>query len=748
MAWGRLLAVGALSMLGQVVLLRECAVLSFGTELVVVVALGVWLLGTAAGAAAGAAGPGGRAGAATAGVRAADSTPTAARTDAVPQAGGAPADRATRWIFVALAPSLMLSVAFARGARACLGGVPGAYLPLERQALALLVCIAPVSFLLGLLFQRSAARFVGGRRTLALAYGVESAGGVAGALLATGLAAAGVPSLASAELAATLALVAAAWSPAPRGLRIVTTVGLVLAAAGLAAVAPFDRWMTGWQHPRLIATRDTPYARVTVTSLAGQIAVFEDDALAFESEGTAAEEFVALAAIQRERVRSVLVLGGVTTGLLPEVLRQGPERVEDVELDAALAATVSEREPEWLARAASDPRVRIAFADPRRFLERSGQWDLVLIAMPEPESGRGNRLYTRECFARCAARLAPDGVLALRLRSAENLWTPLLARRLAAVHRALREEFPYTTVLPGVTNVLLASRLPLERDPGSLGARLEARGARGRLVTPAYVRYLYTNDRFAEASAVLARTSAPANTDARPSCYQTTMLLWLARFLPRLSRLAIPEVRPGDVVRSVWAWAGVAAGALLLGFARRRARARRATIVALAGAAGMALESAMLLAYQNRSGVLYQDLGLLLMAFMAGLALGAPALAGWLEGSPAGGGRARRARVATLGLLVLLAIACAARLRSGGTGLAEAALVLVAGGALVAAVFAGAAHGAPEEQRARAGPLYAYDLIGGCAGSLVAGLAVIPMLGLPATAMIAALAGACALILV
>jgi len=49
----RLLAIGAISILGQVVLLRELNVAFFGSELIYVLALGVWMLWTAVGAASG-----------------------------------------------------------------------------------------------------------------------------------------------------------------------------------------------------------------------------------------------------------------------------------------------------------------------------------------------------------------------------------------------------------------------------------------------------------------------------------------------------------------------------------------------------------------------------------------------------------------------------------------------------------------------------------------------------------------------
>jgi len=157
----RLFAVGAIALLAQVVLLRECEVAFFGSELVLVLGLGAWLLGSAAGAAPG-------------------------------RGARPPGGRAVRRLFVALGILLPLAVVLARGVRILLGGVPGAYLPFGRQLLALALCLVPVSLLLGLLFQWTARRFIATGRSPASAYALESAGGLIGGLLATLLPATGL----------------------------------------------------------------------------------------------------------------------------------------------------------------------------------------------------------------------------------------------------------------------------------------------------------------------------------------------------------------------------------------------------------------------------------------------------------------------------------------------------------------------------------------------------------------------------
>jgi spermidine synthase len=722
----QLVATGAVSVLAQVALLREVGVVFFGGELALVLGLGAWMLGTGLGA--------------------------------IPGRGGtAPQERRVRWALIAAGVLLPASVALARGIRPLLHGVPGGELPLARQPVALLACLLPTAVVCGLLFQWTARRYMATGRSLATAYAIESAGGLLGGLAATLLAASGRANVETVLAGSTVALLVAVRPvrrlPDAPGWIALLLLALVVASA---SVLPFlDTGMTRWTHPDLIATRDTPYARVTLTGAGGQIAVLEDDALAYESQGTAAEEFVHPAAVQRDTPARVIVLGGAAQGLLPEVLHHRPREVLDIELDRALVALVAPRLSDAARRALADPRVRIAYGDPRRLLERAGTCDLLLAGMPEPASGRTSRFYTREFLAECARHLAPDGVLAFRLRSAENLWSPLLTLRAAGISRALAEVFPHRVILPGAIDLYLASRSPLPQDPGGPCARLAARVPDARLVTPAYLHYLYTSDRFAAVAERMARSRATPNTDLRPACYQASMLLGVARFAPRIAQWEPSPVRASSLAASPWVWAGMLAAVVILALVRRRPPASRLLIAALAGGAGMTIESALLIHYQIRSGVLAEDLGVLLMAFMAGLAAGAPALTALRRGSQV---PARFFGHAIAAAFVAVGLGTGALLRAGLLGgRLTTALALAVTGLLVAAAFAYAARGgggrgdashgdaarsAGPRAGLRVGPLYAADLAGGCVGAVLAGLALIPAAGLDATA---AAGGLCAI---
>lgn len=504
-----LFAVGLISILAQVVILRELNVAFYGIELIYVLALGAWMLCSAAGALLG-------------------------------RVLTAPVSR-LRVFFLLLAVLLPADVLLTRAVRILFSSVRGAFLPFESQMAALFLVLLPVALLLGLLFQWAAAGAVSSGATLARAYAVESLGGLFGGLVATLLVVVGVANLSSALICSVLALIAAEWRTAPAWRRMPVLRPVSVLVAGALALAfwsapALDFRSTLWTHPNLAETRDSAYGRVIVEQLGSQVSVFENDALSFNSEGTESEEFVHLAALQHPAPASVLVLGGGVEGIVAEALLHGPARVDDVELNPVLARVVQPRLPRRFTDAARDAAVKVTIADPREHLKKlSGRYDLVLIGMPEPSSGQANRFYTREFFARCRSVMNVGGVLALRLASSENAWTPQIAQRAGSIYRALRAVFADVVVVPGATDVLIAGTGTLCRDPDVLAARLAGRGIAPRLVSAPYLRYVYTNDRFHQAAQVLAGSAAPINSDSRPVCYQYTAMIWLSRFFPRLA---------------------------------------------------------------------------------------------------------------------------------------------------------------------------------------------------------------------
>ncbi len=698
-----LFLIGLISILGQVVLLREMAVAFYGIELIYSLALGIWLLWTALGA-------------------------TISRRKLEPSALG------VGLLFLAFAVLLPLDIAFIRSIRLVFAGVPGAYLPFHSQMIALSISLLPVGLLLGWLFQWAAKRYMSGGRSLATAYAIESLGGLAGGILATLFLRYGTQNFATGLMCALASLVAVfllerserrAW------LTVLASISAVTLLLSWRQAPILDRWMSAWTHPNLLETSDSPYGRITLAGSGGQVALFENDALSFTTEGTEAEELANLAAVQHPRPDRVLILGGGIEGTVAEVLKHSPQIVDYVELNPVVLRSARLHLPQEFRQPLDAHNVHLTFADPRRFLTTRKSYDLIIAGLPEPASGQNNRFYTVEFFEQCSNRLAAGGILAFRLKSSENLWTPQLTRRTVSIYKAVKSVFPDVVVLPGSANIFIASRDPLTTDYSILADRLRERRVQAKLVSPAYIRYLYTNDRFAEIAKILASGDAPANTDARPICYQYTLMIWLSKFFPSLAIPDLASLLHPTRTQSV-GWAVLVLGFLALVYLLgRRLSISRVLLVGFAGFIGMVLETLLLLHYQVKRGILYQDVGILLRSFMAGLALGAVAIQRWFS-SHSGRWRAAAlpagfaALAATTGLYVNF---------EPGAGLSVTSGLLALAGFLVAGMFAQASLLNVADQREAVTPLYAADLAGGCLGSLAASLLLVPVTGLFAAAL-------------
>jgi spermidine synthase len=702
-----LFIVGLLAILCQIVLLRELSVACYGVELTYGLALAGWMVAGGAGA-------------------------------AWRFGGRAASVRHVAWLLVVVSLALPIDIAFIRASRLLFGGVPGAFLPFGQQLLVLVASLAPVSFLLGLAFRRAADSAALHGRSLAACYAVESAGAVVGAAAATLALVSGVQTLAlgilAAGVTAAFLLIAAIRKPVAGSVCLVA----ILLIAPL--VPDLDLGMTRWTHPAAVETRDSPYARITASVSGSQTVIFADDVLTFESESSQQEELADVAALQHPDPRRILLLGGSVQRLSAELGRHHPDRLDSVEMDRVFFEL-------------SDRRLHLGpppiFDDPRSFLRRASSYDLIVVATAEPTSGQSNRFYTAEFFGECRRRLAPGGVLAFRLALPENVVTRLLALRTASIVAAVRSAFPHVELLQGTGALVLASAAPLPSGPDVLISRWHARGLTTSLVTPAYLHYLYENDRRA-ALARLGATAVAPNSDARPASYAFAAVNWLAKFYPDLLRVdptiltsgldrssPVPTGGDGLRVEPATLLGPRSVGAVLLVvvllLARRRTALRTTLLAFLAGLAGMLLETVMLLVYQARSGALYERLGVLLMAFMAGLTAGA-----WIvsritaSGRPAG--IVGRTTALLLATLAAVGAVTAFLIASGSPmGLPSTGVVLLLGGAAVGGVFACAAAASGDLTGGAIGRLYGADLAGGAAGSLLASLVLVPMAGLVPT---------------
>jgi spermidine synthase len=771
-----LILIGFTAAVAQIVLLRELMVVFYGNEISIGLMLGSWLFWTAAGSSL------------------AGRLAARARQPRRLMAG-------IQVLIAAILPGTVLAV---RAAKGLLQTVPGEILGPGAMLLTSFSALGPLCILSGGLFTAGSKVYAAtyattprehsrdGHRSLTVAARIEATGsvylweavGASGGGVVAGLLL--IRYLSSLEIAWLLAVLnlmtASGLAIAARPLRYAAMGGLL----GMAAMLAFFGWPQNletssqkhfWRGQHLVATRNSLYGSLAVVGTEGSRSVYENGVVLFNVPDPAdAEEAVHYALLEHPSPRSLLLIGGGLNGSIAQALRHPTlERVDYVELDPAILDLEREYFPnEWLALR-TDPRVHVHVTDGRLFLKTTQDaFDVVIVNLPEPQNAQLNRFYTVEFFREVSRKLTPTGLLSFQLRSSEDYISADLAQFLRSINKSLRAVFPEVTAIPGETVHFFAARQAgtLASGAGELLARLHARNLQTSYVSEYFIPFRMTPDRMSDLDAQirpdpLGTPATPINRDFAPVAYYFDVALWAGEFNQGYRRLfrTMAGVNFGSVV-AVFGVVLVVGGRFLTRASRptgKRVRmsadtARRSACATAQLAAGFStaamgftmigLEMLLLLAFQAVYGYVYQQLAVVIAAFMAGMALGS-----WLGMRRAAQGGMRVLAItqvlAAAAPLVLLGLFEAIGRANGTLGLVASqiafpALALVSGmlGGYQFPVASRIFFGGPQTRTLaaqRPGTLYALDLAGSCLGAVLFSAWLVPVFGFFRTALLSAM---------
>lgn len=364
-------------------------------------------------------------------------------------------------------------------------------------------------------------------------------------------------------------------------------------------VTDLDALSTRLQYPRhkILARANSPYGRLIVTESDGQFDFLENGVpLTSTHDDRHVEETVHYALAQRPDARQVLLVAGGISGTAREILKYGVAAVDYVELDPLVLDLGRKYLPGNLA----DRRIRVSNTDGRLFVKQTSEiYEVAIIDVPAPSTAQLNRFYTAEFLAEIKRVLAPDGVVMFGLGQYQNYVSPELARLLSSARLSVHRSFRNVLALPGNRVFFLASDGPLFAD---IASRLEQRRIQTLLVNRHYLDAVLTPDRMAALAAATMRPAA-VNRDFSPILYYYHLRLWMSQFALRFGPLQIVLL-------------------LLLGFYLIRLRGS-ARVLFASGFAASALEIVLLLAFQVLCGSVYHQVGVIVTVFMVGLAAGA-----------------------------------------------------------------------------------------------------------------------------
>ena len=168
------------------------------------------------------------------------------------------------------------------------------------------------------------------------------------------------------------------------------------------------------------------------------------------------EDFAHLPILHHTNPKSLLLIEG--TKYLSSIIKYDLHQIDFIEQDLNMIH-ILRKNINKLDNIFNDKRINIYSEDARKILQNNKQkYDVILIGLDIPLNTSINKFYTYEFFKILKNKLTEDGFLALRLPGS-MVYSPTLMFELnASVYGSIRKVFPYVQVIPGKTNILVASK--------------------------------------------------------------------------------------------------------------------------------------------------------------------------------------------------------------------------------------------------------------------------------------------------
>lgn len=476
-------------------------------------------------------------------------------------------------------------------------------------------------------------------------------------------------------------------------------------------------------HPteKVILTSSGPGGRITVTSSGDQTNIYENGLLTSATGSTiAVEEAVHITLAQNHGVSSVLIIGGLLSGIEKELLKYPIASIDFTDPDPGLARSADKLGllPE------QHPGIRVIRRDPLRWIRnRPEAYDAVIMMLPGPCNLNLNRFYTKEFFRVARSSLAKGGVISVMLPGTANYFSDDALKTIGPVFSALSEHFTHVKAFSAENTFLTGSERPLGAE---ILDSMAVRSIQGQYLSTGYFDQAQFKVRSDELTKLL-EARYPVNRLMNPKAFFGQIGWWLGQY-------------PVKIL-----WITIAIAVILLTISLFKGNSSQSIMFALgAGSSGLTLSA--LLFIQMSSGSMYLLAGMAMAIFMTGLGLGSSPMPEGLK-----------ARKSPVGLYLALFTAIPLILASsagwfghlGGGAVFKLILLFIL--MFVAAWISGRVYltlsNKPEGQ-AVAGRLYGYDLLGSALGALLFPLALLPLAGMQVTLGIISLTGIVSLILI
>ncbi len=668
---------------------------------------------------------------------------------------------------IALSAMLPISIMVIRFVRPILGINPGEIIPIYTIALSSLIILLPICATLGFMFSLASRIYKPesgmGASRIGEVYALEAIGAMVGGAITGFILIRYISSIQTMGVLSFLLSGSAIILFRHIGSSRYKIIARSIATAAFSLYIMlwlFNGWQAidkysldiEWRGSELLASKNSNFGNIVVTKKGGQFSFFDNGLRLYTvPDRPTAEEAAHFALLEHPNPKKVLLIGGGAGGLLGEIARHPVDRIDYVELDPLIIKMAKEYAGGESRSQLSGPKVSIIFEDGRRYIKRTAEkYDVIIINIGDPYTAGLNRFYTLEFFKEAMKVMNQGGVISFGLSASESYIGEELADFLRSIYATLSRVFPDVKVIPGETAYFLASN---SKDILTYDYKLLMQRAKSRALELVYVREYYLSSRMSPElityteNVIRDSGKIRINRDFKPSAYYYGIIAWAKRFKDSSLVTALKSIDE-KLILSVIVLVYIAILVIGLGQLARRRLFKDAAILSILvnGFSQMSFQIILLLAFQMIYGYMFYKLGIILAAFMAGIGLG-----GWLGSKRLLPGNAVKDKytlialqcglclypVVLLGALKYLSIWRGEMIGWIGANIIFFLLPFVSGllGGYIFPTVSALSLNAEGDRGRTAGLNYGIDLFGSCAGAVLTGVFLIPVLGIPDTCL-------------
>ena len=321
------------------------------------------------------------------------------------------------------------------------------------------------------------------------------------------------------------------------------------------------------------------------------------------------EDFAHLPILHHTNPKNLLLIGGIK--YLSSIIKYNLERIDFIEQDLNMIHILKQNINN-VNNIFEDNRIKIYSEDARKILQNNQQkYDVILIGLDIPLNTSINKFYTYEFFKILSPKLTEDGFLALSLPGS-MVYSPTLMFELnASIYGSVKKNFPYIQIIPGKTNILVASK-------SKMPFRLHIKKRLKQVEDETFVLSKYYVDERMDTQKTKwlnfqikkYNNKKNINRDLNQKAMLLSIMYWQSKFSPFLMKFFRIAMKHSYFVAFI---------AVILFFL---IKFKYSVTAFVSGASAMWLQFVCFWGFQIYVGQIYQWFGLLTAIFMLGLVIG------------------------------------------------------------------------------------------------------------------------------